>query len=185
MTGSILSYQQEYSVKLLCQIDLKKLFAAPKQRERFNNKWNDFKKSHKHNNKIFELKGDVLKYQSEQPIPSKSDDRIPLLLVLGNRASHSVKDGVFFSFGGNKNEHCFWKNIIAKSDVYVFCFFDQQNQKTVDPMNLREWRFFIISVDVINHRCSGQKSISLEKVLTLNPFEVSYEEKSDCINQTC
>jgi len=30
MTESILSYQQEDSIKLLCEIDLKKLLSAPK-----------------------------------------------------------------------------------------------------------------------------------------------------------
>ena len=103
MTESILSYQQEDSVKLLCEIDLKNLLPAPKQRERFNKKWNDFKESDPHNNEIFALEGDVLKYQSEQLIPSKPDDRrTPLLLILGNPASHSVKEGMFFSFEGNK-----------------------------------------------------------------------------------
>jgi len=73
MTGSILSYQQENSVKLLCEIDLKKLLPAPKQRERFNKKWNDFLESDCCNNEIFELEGDLLKYQSEQLIPSKPE----------------------------------------------------------------------------------------------------------------
>jgi len=117
MTESILSYQQEDSVKLLCEIDLKKLLPDPKQRERFNNKWNDFKKSYKHNNKIFELEGDVLKYQSEQLIPTKPDNRPPLLLVLGNPASHSVKEGMFFSFEGNKKEHRFWNRILHPAGV--------------------------------------------------------------------
>lgn len=56
MTESILSYQQEDSVKLLCEIDLKKLLPAAKQRERFNNKWNDFLESDSYN-KITEAFG--------------------------------------------------------------------------------------------------------------------------------
>ena len=36
MTESILSYIQEDSVKLLCEIDLKKLLPDPEQRKRFN-----------------------------------------------------------------------------------------------------------------------------------------------------
>ena len=70
-----------------------------------------------------------------------------------------------------------------RADIYVFCLLDHQEQKTVDPMNLNQWRFFIISVDLLNQQCSGQKSISLTKLQGLNPFEVSYEEISDCINQ--
>ncbi len=127
MTESILSYQQEDSVKLLCEIDLKKLLPAPKQRKRFNNKWNDFKESDPHNNEIFELEGDVLKYESEQLIPTKTDNRPPLLLVLGNPASHSVKEGMFFSFEGNKKEHRFWKDILAKAGVLQLSYDEKQS----------------------------------------------------------
>jgi len=117
MTGAIVSYQQEDSIKLQCKIYLKKLLPAPEQRERFNKKWEDFLESDRHNNEIFELEGDVLKYQSEQLIPSKPDDRPSLLLVLGNPASHSVKEGMFFSFEGNKKEHRFWKHILQPAGV--------------------------------------------------------------------
>jgi hypothetical protein len=70
-----------------------------------------------------------------------------------------------------------------QADIYVFCLLNHQEQKTIDPMNLSQWRFFVISVDVLNEQCAGQKSISLAKLLSLNPFEVSYEEISDCIKQ--
>jgi hypothetical protein len=117
MTGYILSCQQEDSVKLLCEIDLKKLLPAPKQRERFNKKWKDFLESDSCNKDLFDLKGDRLKYQSEQLIPSKPDDCPSLLLVFGNPASHSVKEGMFFSFEGNKKEHRFWKHILKPAGV--------------------------------------------------------------------
>ena len=118
MTGSIFSYQQEDSIKLLCEIDLRKLLPASKQRERFNKKRKEFLESDPFNIEICVLKGDRLKYQSEQLIPSnKSKDRTPLLLVLGNPASHSVKEGMFFSFEGNKKEHRFWKHILKPAGV--------------------------------------------------------------------
>lgn len=109
MTGSILSYQQKDPIRLQCKIDLKKLFSSPKEREQFNKKWKDFLESDPYNKEIFELKGDLLKYQSEQLIPSKPDNRPHLLLILGNPASHSVKEGMFFSFERDKKEHRFWK----------------------------------------------------------------------------
>jgi hypothetical protein len=43
MTGSILSYQQEDSIRLQCEIDLKKLLPAPNERDRFNKNWNGLK----------------------------------------------------------------------------------------------------------------------------------------------
>jgi hypothetical protein len=39
------------------------------------------------------------------------------LLVLGNPASHSVKEGMFFSFEGDKKEHRFWE-IVRTARVF-------------------------------------------------------------------
>lgn len=120
MTGSILSYHQADTNKLLCEINLKKLFPGPKERIRFNKNWNDFLGSDPCNKKIFERKGDLLRYRSEQLIPSKSDDRPPLLLVLGNPASHSVKAGMFFAFKDHGKENRFWKSILKPAGVLSF-----------------------------------------------------------------
>jgi len=117
MTGPILSYKQEASIKLLCEIDLTQLLPSPKEIDRFDKNWKSFLQSDPCNKEIFERKGDLLKYQSEQLIPSKSDDRPPLLLVLGNPASHSVKAGMFFALEKNKKAHRFWKGILENAGV--------------------------------------------------------------------
>ena len=126
MIGSILSYHQANSIKLLCEIDIKKIFAGPdpKERSRFDKNWEAFLKSDPCNSDIFERKGDRLTYQSEQLIPTKTDKRPPLLLILGNPASHSVKAGMFFSFEGNKKEHRFWKNILKPANVLNLSYDD-------------------------------------------------------------
>ena len=136
MTESILSYDQEDSIRLLCEIDLKNLLPTPKERDQFDKNWNNeekFLKSDPCNKEIFERKGNLLKYHSEQLIPTKSDDRTPLLLVLGNPASHSVKAGMFFALEKNKKEHRFWKGILENSGVLKL---NQSNNKaSVEEIN--------------------------------------------------
>ena len=119
MSGVILSYRQIDQVKLLCRIDLKQLFPATKkrERERFEKKWEAFLESDSCNRDIFKREGDYLIYHSEQLIPTKLDNRPPLLLVFGNPASHSVKEGMFFSFEGDKKEHRFWKHILQPAGI--------------------------------------------------------------------
>jgi len=122
MSGVILSYRQIDQVKLLCKIDLKKLLSdknatKKRERERFEKKWEAFLESDSCNRDIFKREGDYLIYQSEQLIPTKLDNRPPLLLVLGNPASHSVKEGMFFSFEGDKKEHRFWKHILQPAGI--------------------------------------------------------------------
>jgi len=134
MSVSILSYQQADSVRLLCEIDLKKLFPAPKERDKFDKNWNGFLESDQCNKEIFERKGDRLKCQSEQLIPSKSNDRIPLLLVLGNPASHSVKAGMFFALEKGKKEHRFWKGILENAGVLKLN--QSNNNASVEEVNV-------------------------------------------------
>jgi hypothetical protein len=117
MSGVILSYRQIDQVKLLCKIDLKKLLSDKNERKRFEKKWNDFLESDPCNRDIFKREGDYLIYHSEQLIPTKLDNRPPLLLVFGNPASHSVKEGMFFSFEGDKKEHRFWKHILQPAGI--------------------------------------------------------------------
>ena len=133
MSESILSYQQADSIRLLCEIDLKKLFPAPKERDRFDKNWNGFLESDQCNKEIFERKGDLLKYQSEHLIPSKSNDSPPLLLVLGNPASHSVKAGMFFALEKNKKEHRFWKGILENAGVLILN--QSNNNASVEEVN--------------------------------------------------
>jgi hypothetical protein len=108
---------KEDSIKLKCTIDLDLLFDTSREKERFEQKWGEFLKSNLHNSKIFTKTCNRLHYLSEQLIPQKRDNRPPLLLVLGNPASQSIANGMFFSFEGNGTEHRFWKGILKPSGI--------------------------------------------------------------------
>lgn len=107
----ILTYHHTKPGQIKCTIDLPKLFQTSQELDSFTRKWPLFLKSDEYNPKIYKFNKEkqTLTYQSEQLIPNKIDDRIPLLLVLGNPASHSVENGMFFSFERQGKEHRFWK----------------------------------------------------------------------------
>jgi len=116
--GKLLKYRQINSVRLKCTLNLNLLFPTCRQLDEFDRKWNKFKKSHPQRDRvIFQRKGKHLIYFSEQLIPAKKDSRRrkPLLLLLGNPASHSVKAGMFFASEGKERKeqgHRFWKQIL-------------------------------------------------------------------------
>ena len=99
---------------------------------RFEDRWEPFLKSDPHNPDIFKKSGNRLHYLSEQLVPKKPDDRPPLLLVLGNPASQSVANGMFFSFEGNGTEHRFWKSILKGSGVLELSY---DKSLPVDKLN--------------------------------------------------
>jgi len=113
----LLSWRKANGCTLNLKINLDRLFEKPKERERFDAKWKDFIDSDPDNKKVYKKNGNILSYKSEQLIPTKIDKHPPLLLVLGNPATHSVESGMFFSFEGNKKEHRFWSKILRPAGV--------------------------------------------------------------------
>ena len=90
---------------------------SDKERQRFAARWPEFLESDPANVDIYQRDGDRLIYFTEHLVPTKTDDRPPLLLVLGNPASHSAKAGMFFSFEAGAREHRFWKDILRPAGV--------------------------------------------------------------------
>jgi hypothetical protein len=128
----LLACCQTNSIKLECEINLDLLFDTSRERNRFEQKWDEFLESNPHNPKIFKKTGNRLYYLSEQLIPEKLDERPPLLLVLGNPASQSVANGMFFSFEGNGTEHRFWKSILKPSGILKLSY---DKNLPVDKLN--------------------------------------------------
>ena len=60
------------------------------------------------------------------------------------------------------------------ADVYVFCLHDHQDPKTVEPMNLNQWRFFVLATEELDAKLERQKTIGLAILKTLNAREVNY-----------
>ena len=123
---SLFEYYKLPGVKLKCTIDLSRLFPISEDRESFIERLKNFK-GHT-------LDADKLIYDSEQLVPTKTDSRPPLLFVLGNPATHSIEQGMFFtSEGKNRREHRFWKKILPAAGIKDLCFEDlpenQRNEK--------------------------------------------------------
>ena len=102
----------ENPCQLNCKIYINKLFKSSKEKENFENKKQSFLNSlslDKDNKKLFVIKNNYIKYKSEELIPARKEDRVPLLLMLGNPAIHSIQSKMFFSFEKDRKRHRFWK----------------------------------------------------------------------------
>jgi hypothetical protein len=51
-----------------------------------------------------------------------------------------------------------------QADVYVFCLVDHKDKKTLDLLNLRQWKFFAVAASTLNEQMPTRKTISLEAV---------------------
>lgn len=66
------------------------------------------------------------------------------------------------------------------SDVYVFCLLKHQDQPTLDPMNLDQWEFYVVSTLEISNYKRSQSSITLKSLQNLTQ-SVKYSELRQAI----
>ena len=74
-----------------------------------------------------------------------------------------------------------WKNRIKKedfnrpSDIYIFCLLNHKDKDTVDPLNMNQWLFFVLSTKRINEIYKNKSSISLNTLEKITNC-VKYDE---------
>lgn len=90
-------------------LDLQALYPDPSDRQGFEKRWLDFYHSDPANIDIMWKDGDQLVYLSESIVPTVDNGKMPVVLLFGNPAPHSIKQGMFFSYEGNGREHRIWR----------------------------------------------------------------------------
>jgi hypothetical protein len=71
----------------------------------------------------------------------------------------------------NADEQRHDNEAIRHADVYVFCHLKHKNHETINPLELTQWDFYVVSTELLNRYNSTQKTISLNALKTLsNPI---------------
>ncbi|MFF7986756.1 hypothetical protein ACFZDK_48095 [Streptomyces sp. NPDC007901] len=65
--------------------------------------------------------------------------------------------------------------VMRRSDVYVFCLLHHQDKKTLDPLDLDQWTFYVLPTRVLDERCPAQRSIRLSSLVDrLSPLKTDF-----------
>ncbi|MDI3409347.1 hypothetical protein [Streptomyces cavernicola] len=64
--------------------------------------------------------------------------------------------------------------VLRRSDVYVFCLLHHQHKQTLDPLNLDQWTFYVLSTRTLDEKCPSQKRIGLASLKHLDPAETDF-----------
>ncbi|MCY3681244.1 MAG: hypothetical protein OXH16_07595 [Gemmatimonadetes bacterium] len=62
------------------------------------------------------------------------------------------------------------------AQVYVFCLLTTKDRRTINPLDLSQWEFYILSTSVINSQLNNQREVSLSRLKELNPEVVDYDQ---------
>lgn len=70
---------------------------------------------------------------------------------------------------------------IRSADVYVFCLLKEKDRSLVNPLNLDQWQFFILSTEQLNREKGTQKTIGINSLLKMNPIVAGYDELASAV----
>ena len=70
------------------------------------------------------------------------------------------------------------------ADVYVFCLLKNRDQDTIDPLDVDQWDFYVLSAARLDRECANQRTISLGPLGELAGAAVSYAELTGAIQRT-
>jgi len=60
------------------------------------------------------------------------------------------------------------------ADVYVFCLHAHQDRATLNPLDVRQWQFFVALTTLLDTNLGAQKTVGLRKLHRIGVTEVSY-----------
>lgn len=70
------------------------------------------------------------------------------------------------------------ENKTRSADVYVFCMLHHEDKRTVQPLNLDQWEFYVLATEQLNNYVRSQYSITLNSLKKLTA-SVDYENLND------
>lgn len=69
---------------------------------------------------------------------------------------------------------------IRSADVYVFALLVHRDKATLDPMDVSQWRLFVLPTSVLNERTRSQHSITIQSLRKL-AAEVTYDDLAQAV----
>ena len=81
----------------------------------------------------------------------------------------------------NAATNTFEQEASRSAQVYVFCLLAEKDVNRVDPLDVGQWRFWVVPTAVLNEQLGDQKSIGLRTLEGLTEGDVRYEELTEAV----
>ena len=62
-----------------------------------------------------------------------------------------------------------------QADVYVFALLSHRDKETLNPIDLKQWEFYVLHTMTIDTKMENKKSISLDKIIELGATKCDFE----------
>ena len=65
---------------------------------------------------------------------------------------------------------------VRSADIYVFCLLTPKNGRTVNPLELTQWEFYILPKRTLNSSLGNQETVSLSRLKDLGAVALDYDQ---------
>lgn len=96
-----------------------------------------------------------------------------------SKISFSVAPSLAWDRGTNK----YARDKKRQADVYIFCLLAHKEPDSLNPLDVEQWKFFVLSTNCLDKEIQNQKKISLDGLKRLKAVEVDYGEISGAVKQ--
>lgn len=94
-----------------------------------------------------------------------------------------IRFGIRPTHAWDGEENTYDDSLRQQADVYVFCVLKHKDQETLNPLDLDQWEFYMLSTEVLNRKIDNQKTISLYRVISLGTSKSDFAGLRQAIHQ--
>ncbi len=100
----------------------------------------------------------------------------------GQQKLSSLQFGIRETLAWDNETNEYEAEVKRQADVYVFCVHRHKDQETINPLDLRQWEFYVLSTKDLNEKVGDQKSIGLGRLIEIGAKNCAYGELKDAIH---
>lgn len=94
-----------------------------------------------------------------------------------------LKFGIRETAGWSAEENLYADHASRPAQVYVFCVFTTLDPDIADPLDSRQWDFYVVPSSLLNSELGAQKTISLTQLTTrLNAERSSFDHVAEAVS---
>ena len=86
------------------------------------------------------------------------------------------------TIGWDASTNTYADNAKRSAAVYVFCLLEGEDRKKIDPLNVAQWTFYVLSTSELDRQVPTQKTIRLGALKALGAHPCTYDELKAAID---
>ena len=87
-----------------------------------------------------------------------------------------IRFGIALTQGWYADTNKVSEEIKRHADIYIFCLLAHKDKRTVDPLNLSQWKFYILETSKLDEKVKNQKTLGFSGLLKLDPISCTFLE---------